>query len=165
MNVSYAHGNIQWRANEISEAWCVYIRRHRALLRRRCSGIYMHKHILYIILYACSVIDEYAPYRWWISYITRRIEWGDAVRRAVGLFCLKDSDHGPWKVASPIRPPTLVRRPISYISIYEVSVYVGTCGCLYHLLLYTRFTMCYVRYIFSSSRWWSYFLHRGFLLQ
>lgn len=35
--------------------------------RRRCS--YRYKHISYIKLYAWfGVIDEYASYRWWISY-------------------------------------------------------------------------------------------------
>lgn len=40
--------------------------------------------------------------------------------------------------------PTPVRHPIFYIGIYrEVSVYVGTCGCLYHSPS-TLYTVYYV---------------------
>lgn len=68
------------------------------------------------------------------------------LRRAVGLFRLKDSDHGPWKVCVSHSASSPFSRSTSYFLYRYACIYmcIGTRGCLYHSpsTLYIRFTIC-----------------------
>lgn len=69
------------------------------------------------------------------------------LRRAVGLFRLKDSRPRTVKgLRLPFGPPppTPVLHPISYIDVYTIGIRnIGTCGRLYHSPS-TLYTVYYV---------------------
>jgi len=77
------------------------------------------------------------------------------LRRAVGLFRLKDYDHGPWKVCVSHSAPSPFFRSTSYFlyryryTRLRICRYV--CGCLYHSpsTLYTVYYVYYIRYTYS----------------